>query len=105
MKITLHFFPLVSTALFLSSAAVHAQRDGGLAPIFDGKSLKGWTLVGKKGPGYLVRDGAIVCPGDGGGNLFTDREYTNFIFQFEFKLTENANNGIGIRARVLPRPT
>lgn len=98
MKIPIHFFPLVSTALFLSSAAVQAQRDGALVSIFDGTSLKGWTLVGKKGPGYLVRDGAIVCPGDGGGNLFTDREYTNFIFQFEFKLTENANNGIGIRA-------
>jgi hypothetical protein len=66
--------------------------------LFDGKTLNGWTLVGKKGPGYIVKDGAIVCPRGESGNLFTEKEYSDFILRLEFKLTEGANNGVGIRA-------
>jgi hypothetical protein len=66
--------------------------------LFDGKTLDGWTLVGGEGPGYVVQNGEIVCPADGGGNLFTQAEYSDFAFKFDFKLTPNANNGIGIRA-------
>jgi len=34
----------------------------------------------------------------GHGNLFTQKEYSDFIFRFEFQLTPGANNGLGIRA-------
>ena len=70
----------------------------GFVPLFDGKSLDGWFLVNRMGPGFVVRDGAIVCPLDGGQKLMTEREYGNFVFRFEFKLSPGANNGIGIRA-------
>ena len=46
----------------------------------------------------MVQDNKIVCPADGGGNLFTEKEYANFAFRFEFMLTPGANNGVGIRA-------
>ena len=72
--------------------------ESGFKPLFNGKNLDGWTLVGKHGPGYLVQDGLIVCPADGGGNLFTEAEYSNFVLRFEFRLHEGSNNGIGIRA-------
>jgi len=74
------------------------SAEPGFQQLFNGKSLKGWTLVGGKGPGYVVKDGILVCPADGGGNLFTEKEYSNFIFRFEFRLTAGANNGVGIRA-------
>ncbi len=83
-----------NAALTLRASA--AESD--FTSIFDGRALNGWTIVGKKGPGYVVKDGVVVCPAEGGGNLFTEKEYENFIFRFEFKLTENANNGIGIRS-------
>ena len=60
--------------------------------------MNGWKLVGGHGPGYVVQDGKIVCPANGGGNLFTEKEYGNFAFRFEFRLTPGANNGVGIRA-------
>jgi len=66
--------------------------------LFDGKSLAGWLLMGKKGQGYLVENGNLVCPADGGGNLFTVKEYANFIFDFEFRVSTGGNNGVGIRA-------
>jgi 3-keto-disaccharide hydrolase len=69
----------------------------GFTPIFDG-TLNGWKLIGGKGPGYVTKDGVLVCPADGGGNLFTEKEYSDFVLRFEFRLTPGANNGIGIRA-------
>jgi hypothetical protein len=75
-----------------------AADEAGFQPLFDGQTLKGWKLVGGHGPGYIVRDAKIVCPADGGGNLFTEKEYANFVLRFEFLLTPGANNGLGIRA-------
>ncbi len=70
----------------------------GFVALFDGKSLNGWKLVRGRGPGYVVKDGVIICPTDGGGNLYTEKEYANFIFRFEFKTEPGGNNGVGIRA-------
>lgn len=87
-------------ALFLASLlpAALATVEPGFVSLFDGKTLKGWTLVGGRGPGYIVENGNLVCPADGGGNLLTEKEYANFVFRFEFKMEPGANNGVGIRA-------
>ncbi|MGI8782850.1 MAG: 3-keto-disaccharide hydrolase [Acidobacteriota bacterium] len=66
--------------------------------LFDGTTLDGWVLEDKTGPGYLVENGKIVCPRDGGGNLFTAKEYSDFILRFEFKLETGSNNGLAIRS-------
>ena len=84
-------------ALLLFASWLGAVEPGFL-PLFDGKTLAGWKLVHGHGPGYVVEAGKIVCPADGGGNLFTGKEYANFIFRFEFRMEPGANNGIGIRA-------
>jgi hypothetical protein len=84
--------------LVLFAAGLLTAADDGFTPLFNGHDLSGWTLVGKHGPGYIVENGNIVCPSNGGGNLFTEGEYANFILRFEFKLNEGSNNGIGIRA-------
>lgn len=94
----MRFFLISVTALALCGSALQAADEPGFKTLFDGKSLAGWKLVGGKGPGYGVEDGRIVCTKEGGGNLFTEKEYANFVFRFEFKLTPGANNGVGIRA-------
>jgi len=83
--------------LLLASAAMAADEPG-FVSLFDGKTLNGWTLVGRVGSGYVVENGTIACPNDSGGNLFTEKEYGNFVFRFEFLMDPAANNGIGIRA-------
>jgi len=72
--------------------------DAPFVPLFDGKTLSGWTLIEKKGPGYAVKDGNLVCPKDGGGNFFTVKEFANFVFRFEFRTEPAGNNGVGIRS-------
>jgi hypothetical protein len=93
---------IICLFLFASEAASQNNEpktvEKGFVSLFDGKSLAGWKLVRGRGPGYLVKDGTIICPLDGGGNLLTEKEYSNFIFRFEFKTEPGGNNGVGIRA-------
>jgi hypothetical protein len=88
----------IAVAFVLTLGLASGADEAGFTSLFDGKTLNGWKLVGGHGPGYVVQDGKIVCPADGGGNLFTEKEYANFVFRFEFRLTPGANNGVGIRA-------
>ena len=64
----------------------------GFVSLFNGSDLTGWIGDTK---GYVVEGGSILCKP--GGNLFTEKAYSDFIFRFEFKLTPGANNGLGIR--------
>jgi hypothetical protein len=104
MKIKLHVFALtllcsLTVPAFAQSSKTAGPADEkGFVTLFDGQSLKGWTLVRGRGPGYVVKDGTLVCPLEGGGNLFTEKEYANFILRFEFKTEPGGNNGVGIRA-------
>lgn len=79
-------------------AAMAYGAEPGFVSLFDGKTLNGWQLVNGRGPGYVVENGTIVCPKDGGGNLYTGKQYANFVFRFEFKMEPGGNNGVGIRA-------
>ena len=87
-----HRHALLVALVLLPLAAFAAEE--GFTPLFDGKSLDGWQ-GGKDG--YEIKEGAIVSLAKGGsGNLFTNKEYSNFHLKFEFKLTPGANNGIGV---------
>jgi hypothetical protein len=81
-----------------AAAPLAMAGEEGFQPLFDGATLNGWALVYGKGRGYVVEDGAIVCPEDGGGNLYTVKEYADFVLRLEWRLWEGGNNGIGIRA-------
>lgn len=87
-------------ALALLSASCSSQKNNssdGFVELFNGKNLDGW--VGNK-TSYRAEDGMIIIDpkGSGGGNLYTEKEYGDFVFQFEFQLTPGANNGLGIHA-------
>lgn len=90
--------------LAVSGAGILAAQEEGFTPLFNGKDLTGWVYgrrgdaENRTGKGYQVEDGVLFTTREDGGNLFTEKEYADFILRFEFKLTENANNGIGIRA-------
>jgi len=64
----------------------------GFVSLFDGKTLDGWQGAVK---GYTVENGAMVCKP--GGNLYTAKQYANFILRFEFAVPPGGNNGVGIR--------
>ena len=73
------------------------EKKEGFVNLFDGTNIDQW--MGNTA-GYIVNDGAlVVVPDNGsGGNLYTKEEYADFIYRFEFQLTPDANNGIGVHA-------
>ena len=77
----------------VSAESVAAERDEeGFIALFNGVDLTGWT---GDTMGYRAENGLLAAKPL--GNLYTETEYGDFIFRFEFKLTPGANNGIGIR--------
>ena len=104
---------LIVTALALALMPLHPDAAGqagagdekGFTRLFNGKDLTGWVYgrrangaENNSGQGYQIADGVLYSTKEDGGNLYTAKEYADFVFRFDFKLTENANNGIGIRA-------
>lgn len=94
----------VSTAAFNALPAAQ-DSEAGFTPLFNGKDFAGWIYgqrpngtENKTGKGYQIANGVIFSTKEDGGNLYTEKEYADFVLRFEFRLTPNANNGIGIRA-------
>lgn len=85
-------------AIFMGGATLASAAERGFKSLFNGKDLTGWTLIKGHGKGYLVEKEVLVCPEDGGGNLFTEKEYSNFILRLDWRLWDGGNNGVGIRA-------
>ena len=73
-------------SLFLVSVCFAQGKEA--ISLFNGKDLAGW-----KNANYVVEDGVLVCKG---GNLVTEKQYTNYIFEFDFLLPPGGNNGLGI---------
>ncbi len=69
--------------------------------LFNGRNLDGWIARRTERKGHVVEDGLLVCPADAGGYLFTEKEYADFSFRFEFCLSKAANHGIAIRCPLL----
>jgi HEAT repeat protein len=77
-------------------AVPDVEASEGFTPLFGGRDLEGWT---GNAQGYAAEDGKIVVhPERGGGNLYTAKEYRDFVLRFDVKLTPAANNGLGLRA-------
>ncbi len=70
------------------------QPPKGFKALFNGKNLEGWTGSTK---GYIAKDGLLIAQKKGGGNLYTEKQYANFVFRFDFQLQKGGNNGVGIR--------
>jgi 3-keto-disaccharide hydrolase len=82
----------IAVATLLAGSAAWADLEPGFVPLFNGTDTTGWH-----GGNYVVENGLLVCPKDGGGLFLTDREYSDFAFSFEFKLPPGGNNGVAIR--------
>ncbi|MCR5548097.1 MAG: DUF1080 domain-containing protein [Bacteroidales bacterium] len=80
------------------STLTEEEKAQGFEMLYDGTDLDKW--IGDK-TGYTSVNGVInvtAAYGLSSGNLYTAKEYRNFIYRFEFVFLEPAvNNGVGIR--------
>lgn len=84
--------------LLLASATVTTLAAGQFTPLWDGRTLKGWHVIGKGE--WKIEDGAIhgthVKAEKEFSHLVTDRDYTNFTVRLKFKALKG-NSGLYFR--------
>jgi len=101
---------LVILGLVSSMAANEMRPVVNERPLFDGKSLSGWTMdvpalddnPNGKNP-FIIRNGMLVSLGNPGGHLLTDREYSNYRVTIEYRFVRAGNCGILVHASQLRR--
>ena len=77
-----------------SSSTAAGQAGGAWTVLLDGKSLKGWNVVGDAN--WTVADGAVQAD-KGSGFLVTPASYRDFQITLEFWVSEDANSGVFLR--------
>jgi hypothetical protein len=78
-----------------------------MVPLFDGKTLTGWEQHSGAAE-YRVQDGAIIgktVPNTGNSFLCTDKKYSNFILELEFKVDPSMNSGVQFRSNYYTKET
>ena len=72
--------------------------------LFDGKTLNGWKKIGGEGQFY-VEDGTIVGRSVPSGQvstfLCTEKNYGDFVLEYEAIIDEELNSGVQIRSHIL----
>jgi hypothetical protein len=114
MRRVLFALPVVvvaSAVVFADPPKPEKFDDKGFVPIFDGKSLDGWTVSAKTGHSktsknksggkWEVKDGAIVgCqdePGNG-GIVITEKQYGDFEVALEMRNDDGPDSGLFLRS-------
>jgi hypothetical protein len=102
-------FLLVSLVLFAGLVLRSDSRadDENFTTLFSkdgvpsGWVVREWSDVAKAVPPdvvWTVKDGVLHSPEKRGSWLMSEREYADFVLQFEIKLTEKGNSGVALRA-------
>lgn len=89
---------LFAFVLFVSSLSAEEKW----TPLFDGKTLEGWTQKGGQAK-YKVENGEIIgssVPNTPNSFLCTNKEYSDFILEVEFKVDPTLNSGVQFRSQV-----
>ncbi len=110
MKQNILFTLLFSPGLFFSCSSSKNMKDNKLSKeekqegytlLFDGKSMDGWrTYQNKSAASWSVDDGTLHCKGSDANygeitaDLMTDKQYDNFDFQADYKISPKGNSGI-----------
>jgi hypothetical protein len=93
-------FFLSATSFGADNTLTDAEKKEGWSLLFDGKTMSQWKNFKKDdiNSKWMVKDGAMVLTGRGGGDLMTRKEYKNFDFKMEWMISEGGNSGIFILA-------
>ena len=94
----------MASLLFFTAACAgqssEGTAEGDWVELFNGEDLSGWTQVNGSAP-YQVADGEIVgttVMGSPNSFLATEKEYSDFILEFEVMLDNDINSGVQFRS-------
>ena len=90
-SLAMRFYAL-SLGIIVAGSLVAADKDG-YTPIFNGKNMEGWKFFfDPKAPKDIdttknctVKDGAIICSGKPTGFFYTEKSFTNYVLEYEWR--------------------
>lgn len=87
------------TLALLATLTLSAGAAEKAVALFNGKNLKGWHVDvpaadtnASIGPTFLVRDGKLVSLGEPRGHLITDRSFSNYRLDVEYRFAGKGGN-------------
>lgn len=97
MKSLILLFALALTSFAADNALTDAEKSGGWKLLFDGKDASASWRGYKKdalSDKWVVKDGAMVLTGKGGGDIITKEQFESFELSIEWKISPGGNSGI-----------
>jgi len=98
---------LITGCATSSDSCCESEKSATFTPLFPqdgapaGWRVGAWNDVSKPGPTgtvWLVKSGVLQPEGPRGSWLMSEKEYGDFILEYEFKLGETGNSGLALRA-------
>ena len=86
---------LVALVIVLTTGLGAARAQDGFKPLFNGKDLTGWHNVNCAPGTFYVKDNMIITTGKPTGYLRTDKQYENFILEFEWFHAPEPKGSVG----------
>ena len=95
--------PDVEVVNWVANKLTDSEKRHGWRLLWDGKTTDGWRQANAEHfpeKGWVIEDGTLTVVESGGGesryagDIVTEQEFSDFIFEVDFKITEGANSGI-----------
>lgn len=90
---------ILLTSLFATGLLVSSSAAAESIPLFNGKDLTGWKADVPEAdknpqvsPSFIVRDGLLVSMGKPGGHLVTEKEFSNYQLEVEYRFVKEPGN-------------
>ena len=99
-----HMKKNVLLAVLLSGAVLSHAQTGGWKSLFNGKDFTGWKQLNGKAK-YAIENGEIVgttVANEPNSFLATDKDYGDYVLEFEFKVDSTMNSGVQFRSLSTP---
>jgi len=100
-KMIKNIFKIALVTILMQTTNAQTAVPKGFVSLFDGTSTSGWHTYGKKAAtaAWKVENGELhfdptAAKNGQGGDLVTDKEYTNFHLKLEWKVAAKSNSGI-----------
>ncbi|HEY8504780.1 MAG TPA: DUF1080 domain-containing protein, partial [Gemmataceae bacterium] len=89
-----HLLPAILGLVLLGAAAPAAaqEKEEGYQPLFNGKDLSDFELVGAPASTWSVKDGVISATGKPNGYIATKKSYGNYSLKFDIRYPEKPGN-------------
>jgi hypothetical protein len=95
----------VPAVLAATALAATADQEEKWTDLLAGDSLAAWVDGnGKPLPAgkWVMEDGVLHLTGEGGGSIYTAKEYGDFELRFEWKISAKGNSGVKYRMAAYP---